>query len=72
MLMSFAPRIVRLYKLSQKLWNTFISFAQLNDKTWFPRAALLYLQCVHICIHVYIYYTYILQVRKICVFLKMN
>ena len=27
---SFAPRIFRLYKLSQKLWNGFISFAQLN------------------------------------------
>ena len=29
-LRSFASRTVRLYKLSQKLWNKFISFAQLN------------------------------------------
>ena len=27
---NFASRTVRLYKLSQKLWNKFISFAQLN------------------------------------------
>ena len=29
---SFAPSTVRLYKLSQKLWNIFIYFVQLNKE----------------------------------------